>query len=141
MLWCLILLCGFLILGPSVAPSTDGFLRRWVDVFWIASRRARSFDPTSIRYVYFGVLAVYAAFGVVMLSLKTPQALLLIATLIMNYAIGFSCLHTLAVNLILLPPEVRPGWFSRIGLFLTGLFFLTVATLFTVVKLVEWGLF
>ncbi|MCH7729888.1 MAG: hypothetical protein IH991_25970, partial [Planctomycetes bacterium] len=132
--WVLILVCGFLVLAPSITPSTDGFLRRWVDVFWISSRRARGLDPRSIRYVYFGVLSVYAVFGVVMLCLERPDTLLLIATLIMNFALGFSCLHTLAVNLFLLPRPLRPGWFNRLGLLLAGLFFLSVGILATVVK-------
>lgn len=139
--WALILLCGFLVLGPSVTPSSDGFLRRWVDAFWVVSRRAHKLNPESIRYVYFIVLAIYTAFGVVMLCLEKPITLLFIATLMMNFALGFSCLHTLVVNLYLLPRECRPGWFNRIGLLLAGLFFLSVATLSTIVKLYDMGFF
>ena len=138
--WILTLLCAFLVLGTGVTPATDGFLRRWVDVFWIASRSARSFDPKSIRYVYFSALAVYALFGTIMLTLEPPVTLLFIATLIMNFAFGFSCLHTLAVNLILLPAQLRPGWMSRVGLFLAGLFFLAVALLSTVTTLYQKGI-
>ena len=133
--WILTLLCAFLVLGSGVTPSIDGFLRRWVDVFWIASRSARNFDPKSIRYVYFSALAVYAVLGIIMLSLEQPVTLLFIATLIMNFALGFSCLHTLAVNLLLLPAPLRPGWMSRMGLLLAGLFFLAVALLSTVTTL------
>ncbi len=133
--WVLVLLCGFLVLGPSVTPATDTFLRRWVDVFWIASRRAHSLDPSAIRYVYFVVLAVYAGFGVTMLCLEKPQTLLFIATLLMNFALGASCLHTLYVNLTLLPRELRPGWINRIGLALSGIFFLFFAVLTTVLML------
>jgi len=32
------------------------------------------------------------------------------------------------LNAILLPKELRPNWLVRFGLFLTGLFFLCVAT-------------
>jgi len=101
--WMLTLLCAFLVLASSIPSSTDGFLRRWVDVIWIASRSVRSFDPKSVRYVYFGILAVCVVFGVVMLCLKPPEKLLFVATLLMNFALGFSCLHTLVVNLLLLP--------------------------------------
>lgn len=127
--WGLILMCGFLVLGPSVTPSSDGFLRRWVDAVWVASRSAHKLSPESIRYVYFTVLAVYSVFGVVMLCLEKPITLMLIATLMMNIALGFSCLHTLVVNLYLLPRPCRPGWFNCIGLLLAGLFFLSVAFL------------
>ena len=138
--WIFTLLCAFLVLGSGVTPATDGFLRRWVDVFWIASRKARTFDPRSIHYVYFSALAVYAVLGIILLLLEPPVTLLFIATLLMNFALGFSCWHTLAVNLVLLPAQLRPGWVARIGLFLAGLFFLAVALLSTVTTLHQKGI-
>ncbi|HAA69812.1 MAG: hypothetical protein CMJ70_09030 [Planctomycetaceae bacterium] len=137
--WMASLFCAFIVLATGVTPGADGFLRRWVDVIWIASPRARRLDPKSIRYVYFGVLATYAAFGVIMLTLEEPTTLLFISALLSNFALGFTCLHTLAVNLILLPKELRPGWFCRIALFLAGLFFLLVATIFSWTRLQASG--
>ena len=127
--WFMTLFCGFLVLAPSMAVATDGVIRRWVDAFWTSSRNLRDIHPNNIRYVYFGVLAVYAVFGMLMLSLRQPQTLLEVATTIYNFSLGFSCWHTLAVNMILLPPELRPGWFVRIALFTAGLFFLAIAIL------------
>ncbi|MGE3999292.1 MAG: Nramp family divalent metal transporter, partial [Planctomycetaceae bacterium] len=127
--WFMTLFCGFLVLAPSMATSVDGVIRRWVDVFWTSSRRLREVDPKNIRYVYFGVLSVYAVFGIAMLSMNEPQTLLTIATTIYNFALGFSCWHTLALNLTLLPRELRPNWFVRVALFLAGLFFWVIATL------------
>ena len=138
--WVATLLCAFLVLATGLAPGADVFLRRWVDVMWIANRNVRSFDPKSIRYVYFGVLAIYIFFGVIMLSLERPTTLLFLGTLIMNFALAFTCLHTLTVNLTLLPRPLRPSWFCCIGLFLSGLFFLTVATISTWVTLKEKGI-
>jgi hypothetical protein len=129
--WYMTLLCGFLTLGPTMAVTADGFVRRWVDVFWTSSHRLQAWDPTRIRHVYFAVLLVYAAFGVVMLSTNKPLELVKIATNLMNYALGFSCLHTLYVNLALLPKPLRPGWFMRVALVAAGLFFLTLATITT----------
>ncbi len=129
--WYLTLLCGFLVLGPTVATTADGFVRRWVDVFWTSSARLREWDPRHIRIVYFSVLLFYVVFGVTMLSINKPLQLVKIATNIMNYALGFSALHTLAVNTILLPRELRPGWFMRVALALAGIFFLTLATITT----------
>jgi hypothetical protein len=129
--WYMTLFCGFLVLGPTMAASADGIVRRWVDVFWTSSKKLRSMDPGHIRYVYFGTLLVLASFGMVMLSLQEPTRLLTIATLIFNYALGFSCFHTLVVNLLLLPRELRPGWFARIALVLAGCFFLMVSTVAT----------
>ena len=113
--WFMTLFCGFLVLAPSMATSADGIVRRWVDVFWTASPQLRRLDPKNIRYVYFIVLAAYAVFGMIMLQFD-PATLLVIATTIFNFALGFSCWHSLAVNLILLPKELRPNWFLRIAL-------------------------
>ncbi|QDV39381.1 Nramp family divalent metal transporter [Tautonia plasticadhaerens] len=129
--WYLTLLCGFLTLGPTMAVTVDGFVRRWVDVFWTASHRLRCWDPARIRRVYFAVLVVYAGFGVLMLWVGKPLQLVKIATNLMNYALGFSCWHTLYVNLALLPEPLRPGWFMRVALAGAGLFFLALATITT----------
>ena len=132
--WFMTLFCGFLVLAPSMATTADGVVRRWVDVFWTASAKLRSLDPRSIRYVYFGVLTCYAVFGLVMLSQAEPQTLLLIATTIYNFALGFSCWHTLWLNHALLPKPLRPGLFRSASLFLAGLFFWVVAVLSTLVQ-------
>ena len=52
-----------------------------------------------------------------------------------NYALGFSCFHTLAVNLILLPPALRPGWCIRIAMVAAGLFFTLLGTIVTLREL------
>lgn len=129
--WFMTLFSGFLVLAPSMATSADGLVRRWVDVFWTSSPRLRRLDPSSIRGVYFGVLLAFAVFGVIMLTLGKPTQLVNYATLILNFALGFSCWHTLAINLTLLPRELRPGWFARIGLLVSGLFFNVMATVAT----------
>ena len=137
--WFLTIFCGFIVLAPSIAPATDGFIRRWVDVFWISSRRLRSLDTRNIRYVYFGVLAVYMVSGAIVLVIGRPVDLLKIATMIMNFALGISCWHALYVNVTLLPREVRPGWFMRIALFLAGLFFGIIGLLSTLFALGKIG--
>ena len=135
--WALTLLCGFLVLAPSMVTTIDGIIRRWVDVFWTASPRLRGMDPAFIKHVYFRVLVVYGTFGFIMLWLQTPSGLIKIATLGYNFALGFSCMHTAAINSILLPKELRPRWFVVLGLVLAGSFF---ATLGTVATLNELGL-
>jgi len=133
--WYLTMLCGFLVLAPTMATHSDGFIRRWVDVFWTASSRLRKMDPANIRWVYFSVVVIYGIFGLIMLSVAPPLELLKLAANIFNYALGFSCFHTLVVNLTLLPKELRPGWFMRIGLGLAGLFF-TILAIVTTLQLV-----
>ena len=74
-----------------------------------------------------------------MLWLNKPTDLIKIATLGYNFALGFSCFHTLAVNLILLPRELRPNWFIRIGLVCGGLFFFTLGTIAGYMTLQDLG--
>ena len=127
--WFMTRCCGFLVLAPSVCSSADGLVRRWVDVFWTTSKKLRTLDPKKIRHVYFSVLAIYAVFGMTMLTLGAPETLLIVATMIFNFALGFSCWHTLVINLTLLPRELRPNWFIRIGLVCAGLFFFSLGML------------
>jgi hypothetical protein len=129
--WLMTLFCGFLVLAPAAVTTIDGALRRWVDLFWTAVPRVRRWDPHRIRWLYFGALCAYGAFGVTSLTLWNPVELLKWATNIYNYALGFSCFHVLAVNLFLLPRELRPNWFIRIGLVLGGLFFTALAVIST----------
>jgi len=128
-MWYMVLLCGFLVLGPGMTTSADGAIRRWVDVVWTSSRHLRALDPKHIRTVYFTVLCCYMGVGLVLLSVGKPLGLLKVATLIMNFALGFSCFHTLVINRLLLPKALRGGWFVRLGLLGAGVFFSTLAVI------------
>jgi hypothetical protein len=133
----LTLFCGFLVLAPTLSSTADGVIRRWLDVFWTSSARLRQVDPRHIGKLYFSVLCCYTVFSLVMLLFVPGGLLLKVATNIFNYALGFSCWHALAVNLTLLPRELRPGWFVRIALFLGGTFFLLIAGLTTYTAIVK----
>lgn len=125
--WFMTLFCGFMVLAPSMATTGDGVIRRWVDVFWTSSPRLRKLDTDKIRKVYFWVLVGYASLGLVMLMFE-PGKLVQYSTMVYNVALGFSCWHTLVLNMVLLPKELRPGWFVRIALAATGLFFFSLGT-------------
>jgi hypothetical protein len=125
--WFMTLFCGFLVLAPTMVSTADGIVRRWVDVFWTSSLTLRRLDTRAIRKVYFSVLCAYIVFGFIVLAYVPGGDLLQIASNIYNYALGFSCLHTLVINTTLLPKELRPGPFVRVGLVLAGLYFIAVA--------------
>jgi hypothetical protein len=65
----------------------------------------------------------------VSLTLWDSVRLLKWAAALYNAAMGFSCWHVLAVNLIMLPRELRPNWFLRIGLLLGGVFFMGLSVI------------
>ncbi len=131
--WFMTIFCGFLVLGPTMCTAADGVIRRWVDVFWTSSGRLRKMDPKAIKKVYFRVLVGFTLFGLVMLSLN-PGELIKYATMFFNIALGFSCWHTLVLNLTLLPKPLRPNWFVRIVLALAGAFFVTLGVLSVMVQ-------
>ncbi len=132
--WCMTLFCGFLVLATSMASTADGVLRRWVDVCWTALPFLRNWDTKHIGKLYFSVLCVYAVLGLFMLSYVKGDILLIFSGIIYNYALGFSSLHVVAINTVLLPPELRPSIARRIMLVFGGVFFLTAAVVSTMVE-------
>jgi Mn2+/Fe2+ NRAMP family transporter len=138
--WTLTLLCGFLVLATCFVSTSEGIIRRWVDVFWISSPRLRKIDPENVRYVYFGVLVCYAVFSVFTLWLNKPAQLITWATLGYNFALGFSCWHTLVLNRILLPRDLRPGPFPSVALIVGGVFFWILGTVAVLDQLQKVGL-
>ncbi|MDZ4820812.1 MAG: Nramp family divalent metal transporter [Planctomycetota bacterium] len=133
--WYLMLFCGLIILWPSAATTADGFLRRWVDVFWTGSRTARQWGSDKIGRLYFGVICAYTLFGLVALSFGKPAVLLELAATVYNFALGFSCFHVLAVNQILLPKPLRSRWYTKIALALAGIYFFGLAIITTLEKM------
>ena len=136
--WGATLFCGFLVLITSQTTTMDGFVRRWVDVIWTASPWMRKLKSDKVKYVYFYLLVVYAALGLVIIWLtEKPGFVFKLATTGYNFAFAFSAWHTLAVNTVLLPRELRPGWGQRIGLILAGIFFLSLGVM-SALKLANW---
>jgi hypothetical protein len=125
------LACGVLVLWPSAITTIDGFLRRWVDVVWVGLPAVRRWEPRRIGHLYFGVLVVYTLFGMVALYFGKPTQLLVITTTFYNFALGVSCWQTLILNTTLLPAEIRPGWFQRIGIACAGVFFFCLGVVMT----------
>ena len=130
--WWLTLLCGFMVLGPSQVSSMDGIIRRWTDIIWTGTPAARKLKGNQVKYIYYGMLTVYGCFGLTVLALvPNPLAMVKIASIIFNYALGFSALHTLAVHCLLVPKQLRPGWIMRVALVAAAVFFTTVSVVAT----------
>jgi hypothetical protein len=129
-LWGATLFCGFIVLITSQTTTMDGFCRRWVDVTWTAVPALRKLETDKVKYVYFSVLIALAALGLVIIWITDkPGVVFKVATTGYNFALAFSAWHTIAVNTVLLPKELRPGWFPRIGLVLAGCFFLSLGVM------------
>ena len=126
-LWIMTLITGFLILYPGQIMSGDTIPRRWCDIIWSASPRARQLGEHSVKKIYYSIMSVMAIWGFLVLLFLEPLAILKIGGVLMNVGLGASSLHALVVNCTLLPPEVRPNWFQRIGVVFCSLFFFTIS--------------
>jgi hypothetical protein len=105
----------------------DGFCRRWVDVTWTAVPALRKLETDKVKYVYFVTLMSLAALGLIIIWItEKPAFVFELATTGYNFALAFSAWHTIAVNTVLLPRELRPGVLQRVGLFFGGCFFISL---------------
>ncbi|HEV3342266.1 MAG TPA: Nramp family divalent metal transporter [Pirellulales bacterium] len=130
LLWPLTLSVGFLILAPGQIVAGDQLARRWTDIIWTSSSWAQRMREDRVKYVYYGILAGYGAWGLVAMALFDPLQILKAAGVLMNVALGVAAWHTLYVNVTLLPRALRPNWLMRLGVFACGLFFLGVSAIF-----------
>jgi hypothetical protein len=128
--WGATLFCGFLVLITSQTTTLDGFTRRWVDVTWTSVPALRKLETDKVKYVYFTLLVSVTLLGLVIIWITDkPGMVFKFATTGYNFALAFSAWHTIAVNTLLMPKELRPGWFQRIGLVLAGCFFLSLGVM------------
>ncbi len=125
-LWSITLLCGFLALAPNSVMTGDLIARIWTDLVWTCSAVTRRLREDQVKSVYYGILAAFAVWGLIALTLFNPLQIAKIGAVLGNVALGFSAFHTLYVNSTLLPRELRPNLLMRAGLVACGVFFLTI---------------
>jgi hypothetical protein len=124
----LTLLCGFAILFPTQLNGIDGVGRRWTDVIWMGMKRLHAIDGHYVKYVYYGLLIAYAVWGLAALGLTPDPLVLAVATGVMlNFAMGFSSLHTLYVCRGLMPKELQPNWLLQTGLVACAVFYVGIS--------------
>ena len=82
----------------------------------------RKLETDKVKYVYFVTLMTLAALGLIIIWLtEKPGFVFKLATTGYNFALAFSAWHTLVVNSWLLPKQLRPNIWSRIGLVCGGM--------------------
>ncbi|MBI3466391.1 MAG: Nramp family divalent metal transporter [Planctomycetes bacterium] len=136
--WWLTLFCGFLVLSHSQVSTIDGIFRRWTDIIWTGIPAVQKLGGNQVKYVYYGLMAAYFVFGMAVLVLiPNPLEMVQIASVLYNFALGFSALHTLVLNCTLVPAPLRPGWLMRAGLVLAFVFFTAVSGIATRQKIVD----
>jgi hypothetical protein len=133
-LWFTTLFVGFLVLAPGQMVAGDILARRWTDIIWNYSKRAKRMGGHQVKNVYYGILAIYAVWGFIALSLFDPLMTAKIGAVTQNVALGATALMALYVNCTLLPKDLRPNMLMKVGTLLCGVFFLLV-TLVVIVTL------
>jgi hypothetical protein len=125
--WTLTLLCGFLVLAPGQISTSDQIARRWTDVLWTASRRVKRMGSDRVKYLYYSIMGVYAVWGLFVLWRLPALEIAKIGAVLGNVALGFSALHALYANRVLLPRALQPHWVLQVGVALTGVFFIGIS--------------
>ena len=105
----LLALVSVWILFKTQLDILEATVRSLTDMLWSASPRLRGWRGGDVRAVYFGVLAVVVAWGVVAIGLSQPIVLLQVAANVAGFVLALGSLHILRVNTTLLPPELRPS--------------------------------
>ena len=119
--WYLTIVCGFWILFSTQLGIVDGLPRGTTDILWAASPRLRR--TGDIRKVYYGVLLVFAVWGSVALNLARPITLIIIGANAAAFIFIVESLHTLVVNRMFLPRELRAPLWREGCLILCALFY------------------
>ncbi len=127
LLWALTLSCGFLVLAPGQILSGDQIARRWTDIIWTSNRRAQRMSGDQVRWIYYGILTLYGVWGLIALTLFNPLQIAKIAAVLMNIALGWSALHAVYVNRVLLPRQLQSPLIMQFGTLGCGVFFISIS--------------
>ncbi|HEX6637784.1 MAG TPA: Nramp family divalent metal transporter [Steroidobacteraceae bacterium] len=114
---------GAWILFKTQLDCVEGMTRSITDILWTGSARVRAWRGGDVRAVYYLVLAVIVAWGVIALQLAAPVMLLQIGANIAGVVFVFASLHLLYLNTRLLPPALRPPMWRRAALVAMSVFY------------------
>jgi len=141
LLWIVALLTGLCVMLPSQMSVLDDFSRRWTDAIWTANRRVRNtMKPEQVKYIYYTILASYAvwSFLCAFFFSQVPKLMTDFIANFNNLAIGVTSFQLLWINHKFLPRVLRPSWYQSFGLAGCGLFYLGLAALVFVYKIVPY---
>jgi hypothetical protein len=141
LLWIVALLTGLCVMLPSQMSVLDDFSRRWTDAIWTANRRVRNtMKPEQVKYIYYTILASYAlwSFLCAYFFSQVPKLMTDFIANFNNLAIGVTSFQLLWINHNFLPRVLRPRWYQSFGLAGCGLFYLGLAALVFVFKIVPY---
>jgi hypothetical protein len=118
-----IALLGVWILFKTQLDLLEGMVRAITDIIWTGSRRVRAWRGGDVRVIYYLVLAVVVAWGIVALGLTQPIILLQLSANMAGIVFIISSIHLLILNCTLLPAALRPPMWRRAALIAMALFY------------------
>ncbi len=132
--WILTILVGLMVMLPSQMAIVDSMGRRWTDIIWSGSRRVRAEKSLyQVKYIYFAIIVgfvFWSLFCIYLFSLYgSPRLMTVMIANFNNLALGLTSFHLLWINRTLLPPELRPRWYSQLGVIGCGIFNLGLAVI------------
>jgi hypothetical protein len=114
---------GAWILFKTQLDNLEAMVRSITDILWTGSARVRTWRGGDVRAVYYTVLAVVVAWGIVAMRLAQPIVLLKLGANAAGLVFVVASLHLLYINTRLLPPHVRPPTWRRAALIVTAIFY------------------
>lgn len=114
---------GAWVLFKTQLDQLEGMVRAITDLLWTGSRRLRRWRGGDVRVVYYAVLAIVVAWGVIALRFAQPILLLQIGANMAGLVLVVGAIHVLYINTCLLPAHVRPPMWRRVMLVAMALFF------------------
>lgn len=114
---------GVWLLFKTQLDILEGMTRAVTDILWTGSTRIRAWRGGDVRVVYYTVLAVITAWGIIALRLTQPIILLSLSANMAGIVFIISSFHLLYVNTRLLPVELRPPLWRRLALVALAIFY------------------
>tara|TARA_B100000686_G_scaffold214459_1_gene221414 strand:- start:933 stop:1478 length:546 start_codon:yes stop_codon:yes gene_type:complete len=132
--WVTTLLVGLVVLLPSQMSIVEDVCRRWTDILWSGSQTVREkMRPDQVRRIYYSILAIYILWtfvcATIFLFYSKPKIMVLIVANLNTIGIGFTAFLILRMNCRLLPVQLRPRWYHRMGMIGCGIFYLGMASI------------
>jgi Mn2+/Fe2+ NRAMP family transporter len=121
--WFLALLNGFWILFSTQLANTDTVARTITDIVWLQTHWKNRSRVLNIRFLYFGILALYTVWGIIAVGLVPPLTLFKIMANLGAPVMILGGIHLLLVNRRFLPRALRPSLFRQFMILLCVLFY------------------
>ena len=118
-----IALMGVWVLFKTQLDIIEAMTRAITDILWTGSAWVRRLRGGDVRFVYYTVLVVLAAWGIGALAVAQPIFLLQLGANMAGIVFVVSSLHLLYINMRFLPEAVRPPMWRRFALVAMAVFY------------------